>query len=154
MKNDENESRNTARATRGPDEDDFADVEPQIYEVFKDRGWIMPTTETEVKKAEEAYLREENIRRLMYAQLQQAQTTIMQVLSAGGEQRSALYELGVNISNCIAIVEAEGDSHVARGAKRENDELSVEALLKEAQEIHELLPDPEPGVDALKRWLS
>lgn len=30
----------------------------------------------------------------------------------------------------------------------------VEALLKEAEEIKKTLPDPEPEVDALERWLS
>lgn len=28
------------------------------------------------------------------------------------------------------------------------------ALLKEAEEINKQLPDPEPDVDALNRWLS
>ena len=38
--------------------------------------------------------------------------------------------------------------------ERENEELSKAALLKEAREINDTLPDPEPEVDALKRWLS
>lgn len=33
-------------------EEDDSELEQQVYEAFKDRGWIMPTTEAEVALAE------------------------------------------------------------------------------------------------------